>query len=712
MTVTTYCRICSGLCGLVVEVDGDRVTSVRGDPAHPLSQGYTCTKGRHIGALHARPDRFRTAQRRTADGQLEPIATETALDEVAERLRAIAAEHGPDAIAMFVGTQASTGSLTYPFAKAWWRALGSSRQFSTMTIDQSAKWVTEARLGAWRGGRQRFADADVWLLAGTNPLVSLQGGDLTGVPIHNPARSLKAAQERGLKLIVVDPRRTETAARADVHLQIRPGTDAALYAGMLRLLFEEDLHDAAFCAEHADGVDALRRAVAPMTVERVAAVTGVAPGEIRRATRMFGAAAKGMAASGTGVDMGPFSNLAEHLLSCLNVVCGRFPRAGEPHAHPAVLRAPRPARAEVAPPDRSWLRGPKGRRGHGHLHGELPATTLPDEIAHDGPDRVRALVVVGGNPATCIPDQERTVDALRRLELLVTIEPFPNETAALADYVIAPALALERPDHTRSYEAYFDRPFAAYTDPVLPAPPGVIEDWAVFYELASRMDLTLRIGRRTYPPGVPRPPSEAVLEDLASTGRAPLDEVRAAPHGVVFDDLEPVPIEPAGDTAGRFDVLPADVAAELEEAWAHLSRGPDTGTADLTLVVRRIKATMNSLGVRAWDAPSQRVNPCSMHPDDLARLGLEEGQVVELASDHGRVAAVVAADRSLRPGVASLTHGFGDLPAGEDDPRETGTNPARLLSATEGLQAINAMPVMTAVPVRVRPMTPDAAVSR
>ena len=215
---TTFCRICSGICGLQVEVSDGRVTSIRGDAEHPLSQGYTCVKGRRFGELHARPDRFLTARR----GGVElPILD--AVREVGERLTAIAAEHGPDSVALFRGTQATTSALTFPFSVAFWRATGSRSLYTTMTIDQSAKWVTESRLGRWLGGRQRFEDADVWLLAGTNPLVSLQGGDLTGFPIHNPSRALRDARRRGLKLIVIDPRRTETAARADLHLQLIPG---------------------------------------------------------------------------------------------------------------------------------------------------------------------------------------------------------------------------------------------------------------------------------------------------------------------------------------------------------------------------------------------------------------------------------------------------------------------------------------------------------
>ena len=660
---TTFCRICSGICGLQVEVSDGRVTSVRGDAEHPLSQGYTCVKGRRFGELHARPDRFLTA-RRGADEL--PILD--AVHEVGERLAAIAAEHGPDSIALFRGTQATTSALTFPFSVAFWRATGSRSLYTTMTIDQSAKWVTESRLGRWLGGRQRFEDADVWLLAGTNPLVSLQGGDLTGFPIHNPSRALRDARRRGLKLIVIDPRRTETAARADLHLQLIPGTDAVLYGGLLHVLFDEGLVDREFCLRHVHGVDELRRAVCGLTPEVVAERCGLAASQIVEAARVFGRARRGMAMSGTGVDMGPFSNLAEHLLSCLNVVCGRFPRAGEPVAHPAVLRAPVPARAEVAGPDREWERDP------GTIHGELPSSTLPEAIRSG---RLRALLVVGANPAANLPG---AAEVLGELELLATIEPFPSETARFADYILPPALAFERPDFTRPYEAYFTIPFAQYTEALLPKPAGVLEDWEILWELAAVMGLTLRVGGLTIEPGDERPASEALLDRLGTRGRVPLAAVREHPHGARFA-LDPLLVGEAGERADRFDVLPHDVAAELRAARAVL---PDGG---LRLVVRRVKRAMNTLG-------AEGENPCSLHPDDLAALGLHEGDAVELQSPYGALRATVAADRTLRPGVVSLTHGFANA------------NAAHLVSGTEALQDINAMPLMTALPVNIKGSDP------
>ncbi|HXY94376.1 MAG TPA: molybdopterin-dependent oxidoreductase [Acidimicrobiia bacterium] len=695
-TRVTYCRICSPLCGVLVDVEDGRVTHVAGDPDHPLTRGFTCTKGRHLGALHHAPDRFLTAQRNGPDG-FEPLPTEQAVDEIAVRMRAILDEHGPEAIGLFVGTQTYTASLTFSFAGAWLRAVGSHKRFSTMTIDQSAKWVAQARLGTWAAGRQRFDDCDVWMLVGTNPLVSMQGADLTGFPVHDGFRRLDEARRRGLRLIVVDPRRTEVAAHADLHLQLVPGTDVALFAAILRTILHEGLHDAAFCAQWVDGLGELRAAVDGMTPERAAAVTGVEAAAITEAARVFGNAARGMAKTGTGPDMGPHANVAEHLVQALNVVCGRFPREGDRYAGSGVLSGRRNLPAQASGPARTWDRGYRSRLGVGTLMGELPSPILPDEILEPGRDRLRALVVSGGNPAAAFPDQTRTVDALRALELLVTVDPFPTETAQLAHYVIAPTMAFERADDTRGYEHFFSEPFAQYTPPILERPGDVIEDWEFFYELASRMGLLLNIGSRVWEPGTPRPSSEELLESFAQRAQVRYDDVRARPHGAEFDVAPAVVGPPAPDARARFDLLAADVARELHDALTRVaSAGPPA--RPYLLAVRRSKHVMNSLGRRV--PIGLPYNPCGVHPDDLDALGADEGALLTLTSDHGSVTVVAEADDTLRRGVLSLTHCYGALPGDDDrDPHEFGANPARLLSLTDHRQPVSLMPWMSAVPV-------------
>ncbi|MDO8362703.1 MAG: molybdopterin-dependent oxidoreductase [Actinomycetota bacterium] len=709
-TKFTYCRLCPATCGLVVQLSDGVVTKITGDEEHALTRGFTCTKGRHLADFCTTPARLRESQRKVAPGRHEPVAIDVAIGEIAARLSDIIDTHGPDAVALYTGTQAAYASLTLPFTLAFWKTIGSRKKFSSMTVDQAAKWVAEGRLGRWAAGSQRLADANVWMFVGTNPLVSMQGGYFTGFPIHDGMRRLAEEKRRGLQLIVVDPRRTELATRADIHLQIIPGTDAALFAGFLHVLLAEGLFDGEFCARWAPDIDGLRAAVAAFTPRTAAAVCGVAEDDLVAAVRLFARGPRGMATGGTGPDMGPFSNLAEHLIQTINVVCGRFPQEGEPLAGAAVLGSAKALPAEVIAPDRHWQQGFRSSAGYGLLNAELPAVTLPDEIAAPADDRVRALIVVGGNPAVAVPGKQRMIDGLSSLELLVTIDPFMSETAQVADYVIAPVSHLERPDTTRAYESLMDTPFAQYTPAILPAPQGVIDDWQFLLRLAWAMGRSLKLAGREFAPGSPLPSTDDVLEAFAARARVPLAEIKQHPHGAVFEAAAPVQAAPPQPgTTAVFDIAPADVHAELaalaQHVAEHAQRQADAAGAPderLLLIVRRAKEVMNSNGTQIAGLVRTPANPCHVHPADLQRLGLAAGDRVSLTSDHGSIDAVVLPDPTLRQGAASMTHGFGG--AGLDgDPPGAGTSTNRLLSAVADLQPISGMPMLTAVPVSVGP---------
>jgi anaerobic selenocysteine-containing dehydrogenase len=700
----TYCRLCPATCGLLIDLEDGRDATVTGDHEHALTKGFTCGKGRRIVDFHTDPQRFRNSRKRLTDGTFEDISAASAIEEISSQLRDIADTYGPDAIGFYSGTQAAYASLTNPFATAWWRTMGSKKTFSSMTVDQSAKWVAEGRLGRWAAGMQRFADAEVWLLAGTNPLVSMQGGYFTGFPIHDGFRRLQQEKRRGLKLIVVDPRRTEVATRADIHLQIIPGTDAVLFAGLLNIMLTEGFENTAFTSRWALGVNDLRQATAPFTPDVVASICGVTADDLIAAARMFGQARSGVATSGTGPDMAPWANVAEHLIQCMNIVCGRFPQAGEAPAGAAVLGSGKPPRAEVVGPNRTWETGYRSDSGYGLLQGQLPAVSLVDEITRPRPDRLRALVVSGGNPAAAIPGQRQVVDALAALDLLVTVDPFPSETASLAHYVIAPVMHLERPDTTRAYETLFDQPFAQYTPAIMTAPDGVIDDWEFFLRLAWQAGKSLIVAGREYAPGDAMPTTEEVLASFSARARIPLDQVKQHPHGLIFETVSPVIAAPSSDDASdRFDVIPTDVADELARALQASTRSV-ADQRPFQLVVRRAKETMNTLGKNLPDLPPTAMNPCSVHPDDLAALGLTDGAAVSVASDHGRVQCCALSDDSMRRGVVSITHGFGRLPVDQDADatgESVGANVNMLLSMTVDLQSISAMPRMSAVPVTI-----------
>lgn len=696
----SYCRICAASCGTLVEIVDDRVTKVVGDRDNPMTRGFTCVKGRRAGELMSGPDRLTRSRRRTPDGGYEPVSVDRATEEIGARLSEIVAERGPDSVALFMGTQQAFTTLTPFVVKSWFRALGSHKLFSTMTIDQSAKWLVPARMGEYLGGMQGMVGADVWLFAGTNPLVSASGGDGDGLLVADPINQLKSLQAAGMKLVVIDPRRTETAARADLHLRPRPGTDAVLFAGLVQVVLERGWYDEEFCAEFVDGLKELREALAPATPDRVAAFCDIDRADLVEAARIFGTARRGRVTTGTGVCFGPHSNLAEHLADTLNIVCGRLLRAGEPAwAGNALLGGSAPT-ARVAPPTRTWETGFRSRiDGHGTIRGELPSSILPEEILRPGPDQVRALVVSGGNPMLALPDQRRTRQALEALELLVTVDTRMSETAQVADYVIAPTMLYERADHTALMEFFYPEPFAQWTPALVPRPGEVVEDWEFYVGLGRAMGLQMKVAGQFLDMENP-PTSEDLLALVTSRGRIDPEALRAHPHGMrVPHPGSVVAPRPTGDTQ-RLDLLAADVAAELATALAEIDDVALSGDDRFLLVSRRLKEVINSLGRGVTGMAKLPYNPAYLTPGDLARLGLEPGDEVVLTSESGAVRAYAHPDATMRAGTVALVHGWGSLDP--DAGPEGGTNVNRLTTGRDALQPINRMPRFTAIPVRVR----------
>jgi len=710
------CRICAGNCGLRLQLDDDgRVVAARGDRDNPLSRGYACIKGLHLHEAHNSPERILHPLKRQPDGRFVRIPLEQALREIAAAAGALMEQHGAEAIAGFRGTMSYSNLTANHMLPDFLAALGSNSFFSTMTIDQSAKWVTFERLGGWAAGKDPYQSADVLMFVGTNPLVSLSTFNFA---LQNPVKEIHAAKARGMKIVVIDPRRSETARHADVFLQPLPGEDPAILAGLLRLILQRGWHDIDFCARHVKDLPRLVQAVEPFTPDYVAQRAGLSVDALEAAAAAFAeplptAAGlrrkRGSAASGTGPDMAPHANLAEHLLECLNVVCGRFARAGDPVQNPGVIGAPCPRRAEVIAPRRSWERGWKSRAGgYGMLFGQKMSGNLAREITAPGAGRIRALFVDGGNPVNAVPDQRGIVAAFRQLELLVTIEPFMTNTARLSHYIIPPRLMFERADlPSRDYEGFvLFQPYAQYSAAVAAPPPGseVVDDWFVFWDLARRL------GRTIVFDGVAldmeqAPTTDQLLAILARHGAVSFDELRRHPQGRIFD--VPAMTVEAGDPHGgaRFDVMPDDVERELQQV---LRQAPGGGGFDHRLAVRRLREVQNSMYHRLPAIRRrQPFNPAFLHPDDLAAQGLTEGDRIAISSAHGRITAIVEADASLRPGVVAVPHGWGPLPdedaGGEAEP---GCNPNLLLSAEQGLDPINAMPVMTAVPVRIEAL-PD-----
>jgi anaerobic selenocysteine-containing dehydrogenase len=685
-----------------VDVAANRVVAVRGVVDDPLFEGYTCIKGRQLPAQMADPHRLRAPLRRRPDGTFEHVSSTEALDEIAAELRRIIDTYGPRAVASYTGTGGYQNSVAVPAARAFHQGLGSPSFYTSVTIDQPAKALAPLRLGAWEAGFHNFTDSDVHMAIGYNPMVSSYGpvGGLQGT---NPFVVMRRRKAEGMKLVVVDPRRTELAAFADVHLQIRPGEDPALLAGMIRLVLEEGLHDHEFCDRWVSRLDELAAAVDPFTLDLVAARCELSADDIVTATRLFAAGPRGTAGTGTGPNMAPRSSLTEHLVGVLNVVLGRVNREGDLIENGLLLYPEMPHRAQVVPP-RNPANGPPARmRGLRGYRGEMPAATLAEEILTPGEGRVRALIVSGGNPAVAFPDQELTLRALADLELLVVIDHRLTPTAEFAHYVIAPTLSLERADVPHLMDRWFRLPYTNYTEPVVERDGDVLNEWEVFWGLAARLGSTLPLAGGS-PDMTDRPTTDEIIDRAYHGSRMPLDEVRANRRRVHLDRR--LLVEPADDGAtARFTPAPVDLMAELAEVLhrpAGVFAGADPAEYPFRLVSRRLKHVLNSTGTELPVLASKgTTNPAYMHPDDVRELQLDAGDLVEIRSPRATLHAVVEPAPDVKRGVVSMAHSWGGTSLTDEKVRDIGTPTSRLVSVDAGHDPVTGMVVSSAIPVAV-----------
>jgi anaerobic selenocysteine-containing dehydrogenase len=734
-TAVRTCPFCEATCGLEITVRGDEVVKVRGDAEDVFSHGFLCPKGVALKDLHEDPDRLRTPMVRDAGGELRPASWEAAWAVIAERLPAVMDAHGRDAVAVYIGNPAAHGLAPLLYGRALLKALGTRSLYSASTVDQRPKEIAN---GLMYGASLSVAIPDVdrtqhLLMLGANPLDS--NGSLMTAP--DMRGRLKALRARDGKLVVVDPRRSKTAEAADEHHAIRPGTDAHLLFALVHVLFAEGLTSPGRLADITAGIDEVEELARSFTPEAVAPVTGIDADAIRRMARELAAADSAAVYGRIGTTTQEFGTLASWLVDVLNVLTGNLDRPGGA-LFPRAAAGQKNSSGEPGR-GRGVTIGRWGSRVRGlpESYGELPVAALAEEIETPGDGCVRALITLAGNPARSTPNSGRLDRALESLDLYVAFDIYVNETTRHADVILPAPSPLQRSHYDLAFYQLSVRNVVNYSPPVLAPDPGVPDEWVTLLRLAAVVagqpvpedvepldrlvagELIRRETASAHSPlhgrGIdellaelePRRGPERLLDLLLRAGPYDLTlaDLEAAPHGIDLGPLEPRLPDVLRTPSGRIELAPEPIVADVARLHAALTRERN---GELMLVGRRQLRSNNSW-MHNLELLVSGPERCTLHvhPDDAARLGLEDGAPARVENRAGALEAPVEVTDAVMPGVVSLPHGWGhDAPgarlgvAGE----HAGVN-ANLVADEALVDALSGNAVLNGIPVAVAPVT-------
>ncbi|MEZ5377696.1 MAG: molybdopterin-dependent oxidoreductase [Acidimicrobiales bacterium] len=741
------CPLCEAGCGLEITLTDGRPTLVRGDRDDVFSKGYLCPKGSAIAKLHDDPDWLRAPMVKR-NGEFVEVSWDEAFSAIADGLLPVLAEHGRDACAMYLGNPGAHSIAPLLYNRTLIKAVGTANLFSASTVDQRPKEISAGLMfGSVTVPVPDLDRTDFLLLLGANPYAS--NGSLCTAPDF-PGR-LERLQERGGRYVVVDPRRSETAAKADQHLAIRPGTDAHLLAAIANTLIVEGLADTERLAPYCNGLDRLPTLLAGYTPESVAPTVGVDADVIRTLTHDLANAPTAAVYGRIGTCTQEFGTLASWLVDVVNLLSGNLDRVGGAMftkgatGQPSTKGAPRFGRGLSL--GRSVSRVGKWPKAFG----EFPVSALPEEIETPGEGQVRAMIVVGGNPVSSNPNFGRLDAAIASLDFMVAIDPYINETTRHADVILPPPSALQKSHYDLALLNFAVHNVANYSAAVLALPEGQLSEWEIMLRLAAvlagqppagddvdnlvaEMDRAMAAGmlasatRDTHGKvhgreveelmamvvdanGTPRVGPERLLDILLRTGPygdgfgsepdgLTLAVLEASPHGVDLGELEGDRLPDLLRTpSGLVEVVPDVLADDLARLASSLERD---WTESMVLVGRRHLRSNNSWmhNIRVLTKGKNRCT-LQLHPDDAERLGILDGAMARVSSRVGEVSLTAELTDGIRPGVVSIPHGFGqNLPdvqlAVASDYAGVNTNVLTdeyLLDPVSGNVALNGVPV-------------------
>ena len=653
------CHLCEAMCGLVIQTEGDKVTDVRGDKDDPLSRGHVCPKAVALQDIHEDPDRLRKPMKRirTAPGEYQHVEIEwsEALDLAADALASTIEKQGIDAIGAYFGNPSvhNYGMLTHQ--RNLFRHIRTRNRFSATSVDQ----LPHHLVSLWCFGHMLLhpiPDVDrthYFLMLGANPLAS--NGSIWTVP--DVRQRLKDLKSRGGKLVVVDPRRTETAELASEHLFIRPGSDAAFLLAMIHVLFRDDLVAPGPLGDFTDGLDEVAAAVIELSPDWAAPLTGIEADDIVRIAHELAEAEAGICYGRMGVSTQAYGALCQWAIQVINVATGHLDKPGG-------SLFTRPAMDQVVNTNPGGF-GRFASRGRGlpEFNYELPAATMVDEIRTEGEGQIRLMFTGAGNPVLSTPNGRALDEALEEVDFMISVDPALNETTRHADVILPPTSPLEHDHYDIAFHNLAIRNTARYSPAVFDKPEGAMHDWEIFSELGARVAARLNLEPMpTYPP-------DRMVDAALKSGpygehtdwQLSIDKLKAHPSGIDLGPLEPSCPERLQTPNQRIQLAIAEVLADIER----FVKDTDVAGDHYRLIGRRHVRDNNS-----WMHNHHRLMKgkprCQllMHPDDVAKEGWQSGMVVTIESRVGAIDAELAASDEMMPGVVSLPHGYGHGLAG------------------------------------------------
>ncbi|MDI9246298.1 molybdopterin-dependent oxidoreductase [Marinobacter sp. CHS3-4] len=650
-TKTHYrtCNICEAMCGLEIKHRGEEILSIKGDKDDPFSRGHICPKAVALQDFYNDKDRLKTPIRRTAEGWKE-ISWDDALEEIATRFRGIQQSHGQNSVGVYLGNPNAHNFGNAIMLPRFFKALGTNSRFSSASADQLPHHVaSNYMLGAGMLIPVPDIDhTDFMLIIGANPIVS--NGSLMTAP--GVGKRLKAIQERGGKVVVVDPRRTETAKKANQHLFIQPETDALLMLALAHTLFEEKRVNLGHLEPIIDELEQLKAAVRPYSPDAVSAACGIDADTIRQLARDMADAKSAVCYSRMGASTQSFGGLCQWLNNVLNILTGNFDRRGG-------AMFPQPAFDLIA--GRKGKRSSYGRyqsrvRKLPFFNSEFPVATLAEEILTPGDGQIRAMLTIAGNPVLSAPGGAKLDDAFESLDFMVSVDIYLNETTRHADIILPSTTGLEVPHYDVFFNSFAVRNTAKFSEPMFEKTGNQKHDWEILRDLA--LHLTGLDDDGVTP--------EMMLDGGLKHGAygdqgMSLDTLKANPHGVDLGPLQPCLEERLQTEDGRIHLAPQLYLDDLQRLNdSGLLDSAERSAYPFAMISRRLPRSHNT-----WTQNSHRLvkgkDPCTvqLNAEDAKELGLEDGQIAQVSSPVGEICLPVEINDDMFSGVVSIPQGWG-----------------------------------------------------